>query len=218
MNRETPFAIGEYYHLYNRGVDKRQVFLTKEDHDRFMRLLYVSQGVNPIVLKTYQGHTLKSIPIGERMVAIGAYVLMLNHFHILVKETTENGITEFMRKLTTGYTMYFNKKNKRSGALFQGTFKAQHVNYDEYLKYLYAYIHLNPVKMVDRGWEKRHLENKIISKNHLENYQYSSYLDYVGIKREESVILNPKEFPEYFSNNGDFEEYIKDWMEPPELK
>jgi putative transposase len=122
-----------------------------------------------------------------------------------------------MEKLGTSYSMYFNLKNKRPGALFQGKFKAQHVTYDEYLNYLYAYIHLNPVKMVDQGWGRRRLEDKAASKNYLENYPYSSYMDHAGVKREESVILSPKEFPEYFSRSSDFEKYVEEWMTPPEV-
>jgi putative transposase len=212
MNRKIVFSPDEYYHIYNRGVDKRDVFLDEGDRDRFTRLLYLSQGKKPIVLKSIQGLTLDKMEIGERAVAIGAYVLMSNHFHILLKAKSDEGVTEFMRKLTTGYTMYFNKKRKRSGALFEGAFKAEHVDRDEYLKYLFAYIHLNPVKTIDAGWKERKLESIPRAKAFISSFRYSSYLDYIRKDRIEKCILSQKDFPEYFVEEHSFEDYINEWL------
>ena len=142
---------------------------------------------------------------------------MPNHFHFLVKEITEGGISKFMEKITTGYSLYFNTKHKRSGALFQGTFKAQHVHFDEYLKYLYAYIHLNPVKIVDTGWGDRKIENTQKAEEFLKSYHHSSYVDYLGEVRDENIILSREEFPDYFSRETDFASYVKEWLDPPEL-
>src|SRR3989344_539186 len=100
MERKIEIEVGEYYHIYNRGVEKRNIFLDKSD-------------------------------VGEKKVAIIAYVLMPNHFHLLVKEITAGGTSDFMEKLLTGYAMYFNKKYERVGPLFQGTFKAEHADRDE---------------------------------------------------------------------------------------
>lgn len=216
MERKFKFSEGEYYHIYNRGVDKRDLFLDEADRKRFQRSLCIANGNKPVVYKLVQGRPLELIDRGEKIVAIGAYCLMPNHFHLLLKEISEGGISTFMEKLGTGYSMYFNLKYKRTGALFQGKFKAQHVSFDEYLKYLYAYIHLNPVKIVDQGWEKRKLEDKENAKKFLTAYPYSSYMDHVGNKREDSVILSPEHFPDYFSKIGDFETYLEDWMTPPD--
>jgi putative transposase len=140
--------------------------------------------------------------------------MMTNHFHILVKEISKGGISRFMEKLCTGYAMYFNGKYDRSGALFQGKFKAEHVNEDRYLKYLYAYIHLNPVKIVDKGWGKKALQNPNEAKKFLNEYPYSSHADYAGTgpKREERHILNKEEFPGYFAKGKEFNEYLQDWL------
>jgi putative transposase len=137
---------------------------------------------------------------------------MPNHFHILVKEIKEGGVTKFMGKLTTGYSMYFNKTHKRVGPLFQGRFKAEHVDRDEYLKYLYAYIHLNPVKLIDPKWKENGIADKAGAKAYLDGYRYSSYPDYAGVSREEKAILSPREFPEYFEKPHDMEEFISDWL------
>lgn len=212
MNRKISFAPGEYYHVYNRGVEKRDVFTSDEDRKRFQHLLYLSNGEKPIIYRLVQGSTLYNKSMGKKLSAVGAYVLMPNHFHLLLKETKEGGITEFLRKLTTGYTMYFNKKNDRVGPLFQGTFKAEHVGRDEYLKYLFAYIHLNPVKTIESGWGEKRIADRAKAKTHLKNYPYSSYLDLSGTKRPEGAILSTKEFPAYFSSNVEFEDLVDEWM------
>lgn len=212
MNRKFSFAEGEYYHVYNRGVEKRDIFMRDRDWVRFHRLLYLSNGDKPVVYKAIQGRTLDGVERGKPIVAIGCYVLMPNHFHILVREITDGGIARFMQKLSTSYSMYYNKTNERVGPLFQGKFKAQHVDRDEYLKYLFAYIHLNPVKLIDPGWKENGIRDRDAAKKYLAGYRYSSYPDYLGENREEGVILDRKEFPKYFSEARDFEEFVDDWL------
>ena len=213
MQRKISFSEGEYYHVYNRGVDKREIFMDRSDWIRFQRMLYVANSTKPMVYKTIQGVPLDKIDRGEPLVAIGAYCLMPNHFHLLLKEISEGGVTSFMEKLGTGYSMYFNKRSKRSGFLFQGNFKAEHVDRDEYLKYLYAYIHLNPVKLINPDWKEKGIANLGKAKKYLNEYSYSSYLDHGGKEREEAIILTPKEFPSYFEGVREFNDFIKDWLE-----
>ncbi len=213
MERKLQFSIGEYYHIYNRGVDKRDVFLTEADRKRFQKLLYLANGEKPYVFRLVQGQPLDKIDLGEKRVAIGAYCLMPNHFHLLVREVKEGGITAFMEKLGTGYTMYFNKVGKRTGHLFQGRFKAEHVDRDEYLKYLFAYIHLNPVKLIEPDWKEQGIQHPEKVRGYLEQYRFSSYEDLLGKAREEQAILSLKEFPEYFEKTSDFESFMKDWLE-----
>ena len=213
MERKFQFSINEYYHIYNRGVEKRDIFMSGDDYSRFQRMLYIANSTKPVVYKLIQRQSLETIDIGDKIVAIGAYCLMPNHFHILVKEVQENGVTDFMEKLSTGYSKYFNKKYERVGALFQGRFKAEHVDSDEYLKYLYSYIHLNPVKLIDSRWKEAGIRDTKKTRAYLENYHTSSYLDYSGTDREEKLILSKNEFPEYFDKPKDFKEYINDWLE-----
>ncbi len=212
MQRSIEFSEGEYYHIYNRGVDKRNIFLDKGDRDRFVKLLYLSNGTKPFVFRDVQNKDLGNIDRNDPLVAIGAYCLMPNHFHILVKEITEGGITQFMEKLGTAYSMYFNKRSKRTGFLFEGNFKAEHVDRDEYLKYLYAYIHLNPVKLIEPEWKEEGIRDLAKAKSYLEAYRYSSYEDYAMGQREESAILSPKEFPEYFKEEQDFKDFVDEWL------
>ena len=112
--------------------------------------------------------------------------------------------------------MYFNKRHDRVGPLFQGRFKAQHVDKDTYLKYLFAYIHLNPVKLIDSHWKENGIKDKSHAKQYLNTYRYSSYLDYSGDEREEGDILTTKEFPTYFSKKRDFADFVDDWTQSNE--
>lgn len=212
MERKYEFSIGEYYHAYNRGVEKRKVFLNTEDLKRFHRLLFLSNNGNSFKFRDLENQPLNTIDRGNPIIAIGAYVLMPNHFHILAKEICQNGLSMFMQKLTTGYSMYFNKKYERVGPLFQGKFKAEPIQRDEHLKYLYAYIHLNPVKLIESTWKETGIKNMSQALKHIEQYCYSSYEDYCGNIRNENLILAKDEFPNYFSKKHSFKTYINEWL------
>ncbi len=217
MRRKFEFSVGEYYHIYNRGTEKRKIFTNIHDCNRFMTLLYICNNTMPIdVSHLLQGGLsfteLMDIKIENKLVDIGAYCLMPNHFHLLLREKCENGISLFMKKLLTAYSMYFNKKYQRTGRLFEGPFLARHVDTDEYLKYLLSYIHLNPVKIIDSKWKENGIKDHAYAKKHLSNYFYSSYLDYIGKERREKKILNAKVFPKYFLNFKEFNQFINEWL------
>ena len=222
MSRKVQFAEGEYYHLYNRGSDRRTVFEDDSDRKRFMLLLYLCNGKIPFRfdrLPTWKDETslelVKSALSENRdspIVAIGAYCLMPNHFHLLVRETTESGISAFMHRLSTAYTMYFNVSRKRDGVLFQGRFKASHAKTDTYLHYLFSYIHLNPVKMIEPKWKENGIRDRKGAERYLAEYPYSSYFDYRGINRQFSKLLNRKEFPDYFPKKTTFNREISEWL------
>lgn len=217
MSRPFIFAPGEYYHLYNRGTDKRKIFLDKKDYERFVSLLFLCNSGIPLHRSDHEGATLEKIFHIERettLVNIGAYVLMPNHFHLVVHEQTEGGISMFMQKLSTAYTMYFNRRHKRSGGLFEGRFRGTHAKQDNYLKYLFAYIHLNPIGIIEKDWKEHHIKHRNKAEVFLKKYHYSSYLDYANPKQERpnAVILNKLAFPAYFEKATDFEDYLNDWM------
>ena len=217
MLRRDPFVEGGYYHLYNRGVDKRKIFLDKEDYQRFVALLYLCNSHDNLNLVDYfrEGKKLKDAfdeQLNKRIVAIGAYCLMPNHFHLLATELVDNGISTFMKKIATAYVMYFNRKNNRTGTLFEGRFKSQHAESDEYLKYLYSYIHLNPAKLVDRGWAEHCIASPAITKKFVKEYPYSSYPDFLSAHRKERTVLSREKFPDYFETATDVDEMITDWL------
>lgn len=206
------FTEGEHYHLYNRGVDKRIIFSSATDYRRFLILLYLANSEHDIrignIPKSTRYEDFFVRERGEPLVAIGAYCLMPNHFHLLVTPLIKDGISRYMLKLQTGYAMYFNTKNERSGSLFQGPFRSTHVDDDRYLQYLYSYIHLNPAKLRDPQWKEN-----VRSRNELlkfvECYPYSSYSAYLNTTH---IITNPTMFPDYFSSRDDVVSHIADWL------
>lgn len=117
-----------------------------------------------------------------------------------------------MQKLLTGYTMYFNKRHERTGALFQGKFKAIHANSDPYLKYLISYIHLNPVKLIGPKWKENGIANQKRAENYLGKYSYSSYLDYLGQNRVEKKIIKIDSLPDYFETPKNFKTNLEEFL------
>jgi len=215
MSRNFTFSIDEYYHLYNRGTDKRVIFIENGDYLRFLALLYLCNTVEAIHRSDFLHTTfieLMLVQRNETLVDIGAYCLMPNHFHILVHEKVENGISLFMQKVSTAYTMYFNKKYKRSGALFEGRFRAKHIDNDPYLKYMFSYIHLNPVKLIDSEWKENGIKDRIRAREYLDTFKYSSYLDYLlKDTRPQESILYKEGFPNYF-NTATFDQEVNEWL------
>lgn len=220
MSRRVHFAEGGFYHVYNRGVEKRDTFLDKADHERFLSLLFLGNSTEPVHVQkaapSGQGRTLTEVlnlDRGEPLVNIIAYCLMPNHFHLLIREQSEGGVSKFMQKLCTGYTMYFNKRYERTGALFQGKFKATHAESDPYLKYLFSYIHLNPIKLVQSDWKEVGIRDIANAEQYLDKYRYSSYLDYKDSNlRPEVRILDLKASPDYFSSVQELEEEMRNWL------
>ncbi|OGD93861.1 hypothetical protein A3H87_04615 [Candidatus Curtissbacteria bacterium RIFCSPLOWO2_02_FULL_42_37] len=171
---------GGYYHLYNRGVEKREIFVDEHDYNTFLFLLKTylllpSKGSDP---KTAY-YSKKNL---NGQIELLAYCLMPNHFHLLVRQKYRSAISDLMRCVNVNYVAYFNNKYERVGSLFQGKFKAVLVDSDSYLLHLSRYIHLNPAS---RG-------------KNFADYNYSSYLDYLG-KRQNSW-LNPKFILDYFKS------------------
>ncbi len=218
MLRKNPFITGECYHIYNRGIDKRVIFKSQFDYERFLMLLYIANTTKSFRLDqliNYQHKVFKdifSIDRGELLVSIGGWCLMNNHFHLLLKQEVDGGITKFMKKLGTGYSMYFNIKYNRRGALFGGLFKSKLIEDDDYMKHLLGYVHLNPLEIKFPNWEKSIGKNNREMKNFLESYVYSSYTDYLHKKREVSAILSTKAFPKYFNDTKDFSDFIESYF------
>lgn len=217
MQRKINFSIGEYYHIYNRGTDKRAIFMDDHDYGRFKALLYVCNSIKPVDLNFHfqEGRAfleLFEIEREDTLVDIGIYCPMPNHFHLLIREKIEGGIQKFMLKLMTAYAMYFNKRNERTGGLFEGRFKAKHIDSDEYLKYIFAYGHLNPVSIIEPKWKEVGIVDRVAAQEYLKNYTHSSYLDYQGVVRIENKILNREAFPKYFTTPKDFDDFVKEWL------
>jgi len=171
--------------------------MCQADYRRFLALLYACNSVEPIHVSNYEqgfrSKTLSSVLKTRRemtLVDIGAYNLMPNHHHFLLREARDGGITSFMRKLGTAYTMYFNIKYERAGSLYQGAFKAKHVRSDHYFGRVLNYINGNHAALYEPKWKEGIIKNERGLKKMLAAYPYSSATDYYGVARPESIILN----------------------------
>ncbi|OGN27743.1 MAG: hypothetical protein A2941_02605 [Candidatus Yanofskybacteria bacterium RIFCSPLOWO2_01_FULL_49_17] len=209
--RKISFESGKYFHIYNRGNSKQVIFQDNSDYTRFVKLLFLSNGSNAFKID-YVGKDIFKFERGDNLVSIGTYCLMPNHFHVLLTQKQNGGISKFILKLQTGYSMYFNRKYDRTGSLYEGTFKSQSVDNDRHLKYLFSYIHLNPLKIIDPKWREDGIKNRNRSVAYIDNYPFSSYQDYIGSNRKESVILAKEEFPRYFQSTDSFKDEVFDWL------
>jgi len=226
MQRKENFMEGEFYHLYNRGNSKQVIFIDNQDRKRFIKMLYLANSIKGVNFK--DDIVKKKIDAWEfdreeTIISIGAWTLMPNHFHILItipspksnfglKRGERNAISIFMQKVCTSYSKYFNTKYNRTGGLFETNFKSSYINTDPYSKYIFSYIHLNPIKLIDKLWKENRIKNIEKAKKFLENYEWSSYQDYCGKKRDENKILTKKDFPEYFDNPKIFKKEIFEWL------
>ena len=195
--RKIKFANNEYYHIYNRGVDKRDVFCDERDFFRFlesMREFNSEKTIGSLYELNYRRRKETKFPIGNLvsgLVEIVCYCLNSSHYHFLLKQLVDNGIEKFMHKLGIGYTKFFNKKYNRSGSLFQGTFKAIHIDSNEYLLWLSGYINGNiEIHEIDKA--KKH--------------KWCSYSDYLGKRKgtlcKKEIILSQ------FKNLEEYENFV----------
>jgi len=217
MATRALFAIDEWYHCYNRGVEKRRVCMVKHDYERFQTLLYACNGSASVKISDRRKNSLADIlsdvnlKRGEPLVEIGAYCLMPNHVHLLMKEIQPGGISIFMQKIFTGYTMYFNIKYRRTGALFAGVFKSRHIHNDEYLKTALPYILLNPCSLLDPRW-KSGKANIASVQRELLRYPYSSAPDFFDEKRIENKLLTT-DWSDYFDKKPSLTTMLKNAKE-----
>ncbi len=173
-NVDKQFVENGVYHAYNRGVEKRKIFLDDQDYRVFLHLLkyYLSptdtKADHPIV-KTGHLNLLRPRPLKnlENDVELIAYCLLPNHFHLLLKQRSIDGMTKLLRRVATTYSLYFNRRYRRVGYLFQGRYKAVLINNDPALLHISRYIHLNPIKL---------------TRSNLVSYPYSSYPYFLGLK------------------------------------
>lgn len=188
-NRMIPFSIDECYHCYSRGIDKCTTFIDENDYQYFLKSAHMANRVTKLTQRERQSlsdNDVWKLSKEEPLVSIVSYCLMPNHFHLLLKEIRPNGISIFMHRLGTAYTMYFNRKYQRSGGLFTSPFRSKHIPDNRYLQTVLSYIHLNPLGLLSDDTEI----SDLISFKHLRAYQFSSFLDYEGAKRKQSILLD----------------------------
>jgi REP element-mobilizing transposase RayT len=203
--RNIIFSENEFYHIYNRGVDKRNVFNNGKDVERFFQSMLMFNTIEPIGSifensfnhrKTKQTSKPKEVKV---LVNFTAYCLNPNHYHFIIQQVAEKGVEKFMHRLGTGYTKYFNAKNKRTGSLFQGKFKATHIESNDHLLHLSAYVNLN-----GRVHQLGSRASKLVKNR-------SSWLEYLGQSNDifckKDIILGQ------FKNSDEYKKFALETLE-----
>lgn len=222
--RKEPFAVGNYIHVYNRGNRKQEIVRSDQDSWRFMQALrfFNDSSSSQNLLRTlsrsksdtdqpssvFEMGWPADWPKKDPLVKILCYCLMPNHYHLLLKEIADGGVSKFMQKLGIGYTNYFNLKYDEVGSLFQGGYKSRTVTDDNYLKYLIVYIQVvNVLELYPGGLEVAYKDiNKALK--FAEEYPFSSYPDYSGARK--SLIIDKDIFGELLPKPSDYKKLVID--------
>lgn len=209
--RPLDFTVGEFYHLYNRGVDKRKIFFSEGDWKHFQKLLFLCNSTTHFkhagrIQKVSFAELVRN---DETLVDIVVYAMMPNHFHLLVREHTQGGITKFMQRLLTAFSMYMNKKYDRTGPLMCRPFRAKHVDTDEYFRWLVSYIHSNPIEIIEEEWKQKMVREPKEAAAFLKSFEYSSYPDYFVADRAAAKIINKAALPVDIKSLYSIENMIK---------
>ncbi len=223
MARKRPQLVsGEIYHVVIRGVEGRELFIDNRDFYRAVHDLYEFNDSAPAGWEFRHSYLKKAgeesrfVKIEanrerDQIVDVLAFCIMPNHVHLLLRQLQADGITKFMRKLGTGYAVYFNNKYERKGVLFQGRFKAIRIKTDAQLRIAFVYIHTNPVALVESGWKEKGIRNQERAIKTSEQYKWSSYSDYLNVKNFPSVI-NQDLFRQMMSPK-EWQNFVKQWIE-----
>lgn len=214
---QRTIAIGEYYHIYNRGNDKKLIFLDERDRARFLFLVLhfqsnlkftnIGRQVSYFV-KRRRFNISSEIEeiVKKRTVELVSFTFMPNHFHFIVHQLKDNGIADYLSRIQNAQTKYFNTKYRRTGHLFQGPYKSVHIKSNNQLLHLSAYIHKNQRELT--GWK---------NKEHF--YPWSSYQDYLqnrwGKLLKPDIVLKQFNIPEDYKNfikNSSAKEYLPDGL------
>ena len=211
--RKVEFANGHLYPIYNRGVEKRDIFLDESDYQRFLTGLTEFNTPSPVNIALIKhskiGTLIKKSP--DFLVKIHAFCLMPNHYHLLLEQVRDNGISDFMQKLGIGYVMYRNVKYGRVGPLFQGRFKAKLIEEEIYLTHLLRYIHLNPVELIEPKWKEKGINDWKKVLKFLDSYKWSSKHDYNG-KQTYPNIVSTEFLLELLGGPKGHREFINEWL------
>ena len=203
--RKAPLVNDNYYHIYNRGVDKRNIFGDDRDYERFILSMILMNDEQEGLMIRWRNYAAshKNASIDEflrsnlserkKLVEIIAYCCNPNHFHFVFKQLRDKGIEKFIQRISTGYTMYFNKRYHRSGVLFQGKFKSSHLKSEGSLLRMAVYVSCN---------------SEIHKIREAKNYPWCSFPHHIG--KTSNTFVNDKEFKEEFKNTKDLEEYAKE--------
>ncbi len=202
--RKIPFVIGEYYHIYNRGTDKRIVFSDEDDINRFLQCMdefNVLEPIGSIYINSFNELRSEASQLGE-LVEFVAYCLNPNHYHFIMTPLVEKGIEKFMQRLGTGHTNYFNNKYHRNGSLFQGVYKSSHISNNESLLRLSVYVNLN-----DRVHKLDQLRSEASQLKLVKSR--SSWGEYIGENKGRGDFCNKEIILGQFKNRDEYKKFAE---------
>lgn len=218
--RKEKFVPGEYYHIFSRTILNIPEFRDYSNTKRLSLAFLIANSTNSSeafqALRNDKNTPLKKIieiiQKGEKIVDVLCYAIMPDHYHLLLREIKENGISNFILKCNTSIAKYVNIKNNRKGSLFENTFKSKHINSNEYLLHLSLYIHLNPLDfLIDKNWRDHGLKNWPLAKRNLLSYPWSSIKSFI-INNHKDFILSGREIiKEQFDNGKEYESFLREW-------
>lgn len=216
------FEIGNIYHIINRGVDGRKIFLNNQDYSRFvlsLEFFNTKKEINIWDIVSSKGGS--DPPLVERLkrqrenadepiVELLAFTLMPNHYHFIIREIIPKGISVYMKKLG-GYSLYFNQQYNRNGVLFESRYRCVKIENDAQLFVTFNYVHTNPVELIEPIWKDQQVKDFDKAKEFLEDYKYSSYCDYIGVSNFPNII-NKKFFLEFFGSEENCKKEVENWI------
>lgn len=204
--RNIPLVSGEYYHVFNRGITQQPTYLGKRDYSQMLLdLSYYRFTTPPLKLSLFKTLNLEQRSYlwkelqykDDKLTEAISFAFMPNHFHLLLRQTADNGISTFMRRLSNSYTRFFNSKYERKGSLFQGAFKAVHISSSEQLVHVSRYLHINPVVSC------------VIKQQEMFDYPWTSLPEFL----EEPNIVNPEPVLSFFSSKDDYRNFVLDQVD-----
>lgn len=222
MFRRDKFIPGNYYHIYDRTILGLPEFKDYRNAQRLKQAFIFANSTNSTAafhyLRNARNATFeKALEIasqGEKLVDILCYVIMPEHYHLLLREKEESGISSFVHKCNISVAKYINIKNDRSGSLFESLFQSKHISTNEYLLHLSLYIHLNPLDFLSgRGWRNHGLKDWASVKNKLLNYPWSSLRCFLGQNHEDLVVSGTGIIVGQFEDSKEYEKFLREWSE-----
>jgi len=220
--RKTPFVPDEYYHIYSRTILNVPEFRDNRNAERLAQAFLITNSTKSseafLFLKNNKNVTindaLEIVRQGEKLVDVLCYCIMPDHYHLLLKELKEGGISNFIRKSNISIAKYVNIKNDRRGPLFESRFNSKHIDTNEYLVHLSLYIHLNPLDFISgRAWRENKLKGWPGEKKKLLEYPWSSLKSYLDDNHRDPIISGTEIITDQFDNNKDYELFLQDWSE-----
>lgn len=223
MIRKEKFVPGQYYHIYSRVILNTPEFNDKSSAERLALNFWIANSTKSDEVFRYlqnlknrkdisQERIIEILERGEKIVDVLCYVIMPDHYHLLLKERRENGIHNFMHKCNTSAAKYINIKNNRHGPLFESRFKSKHVDKNNYLLHLSLYIHLNPLDVLyGKEWREHKLKDWNSIRVKLLGYSWSSLEAFLDQNRKDLIISDREVITKQFINSQDYERFLREW-------